>query len=214
MVIQQRLRAVRRFIEDGHDVHIAYSHSSTSGRIKVKIWIGAASGVVPHSARPFISAALQPMLGYITHVVIDRGHHFSDGHAVTNFWVTPRSHEVPAQKGSDFHTVASALRSQAWPHFHLLKVPLLHTQRPLRSLGDLQFKAVRRCRLCLLHLWQTCKHKCATFENPVYAGRSALPPAPWAMNGRATTPCRTPPHWKNSNALTCRSTRCCLPGYR
>ena len=90
MVFAQRVAALQQYIVDGHQVTATYSYSSVSSKFKAKVNVSALPGVVPHQARPFLFAALQPILDSSWFsVVVDRGHTYSDGHSCASFWIEP-----------------------------------------------------------------------------------------------------------------------------
>ena len=91
MVIAQRVAAIQEYVEAGRDVNVSYAFAATTGRLRAKVRIGPRDGVVAIRARPLLRAALLPLLDALeTHVVVDRGHTFSSGHAWACFWLQPR----------------------------------------------------------------------------------------------------------------------------
>ena len=92
MVIQQRISNLQAMIQDGHQAFISYSYSEVSGKLKTKITVSAAKDVVPKCMRPSLLMAVTPLLELsCLHVTVDRGHSFSAGHCVANFWFSPHS---------------------------------------------------------------------------------------------------------------------------
>ena len=90
MVILQRLQTIHHYIALGHNVNVAYAYSQDSGRTRVKVQIGAMPDVVPHGQRAILVASLAPLLQALPHhVVVDRGHTFSDHRCWACFWLTP-----------------------------------------------------------------------------------------------------------------------------
>jgi hypothetical protein len=96
MVVAMRVQAIHDFVEAGREVGISYAYAASTGRMRVKISVGAYDGVVAQAARPLLHAALQPLATAIdTHVVVDRGHRFSAGHAWACFWLQPHVGSPP-----------------------------------------------------------------------------------------------------------------------
>ena len=106
MVVAQRIGDVADYVRAGHAVAPSYSFSGASGRLIVKCRIGAAPNSVPVGLRTVLLQSLQPLQSCVgMHVIVDRGHHFSDGHAFANFWITPES-------GSHVHAGDHAIHAQ------------------------------------------------------------------------------------------------------
>ena len=90
MVIAQRVSALQQFILSGNQVTIAYSFSSVSQKFKAKIQVAAGADVVPLAARQALLQSLEPLFAISgSGVTVDRGHTYSDGHAIATFWVQP-----------------------------------------------------------------------------------------------------------------------------
>ena len=86
MLILQRLQAIEELILAGHDVSVSYTLSQANGQIKAKVKIDKQPGAVPQMARRLLLMTIQPIVdGFPQHVVVDRGHQYSDGRAFANF---------------------------------------------------------------------------------------------------------------------------------
>ena len=88
MVVLQRIATLEAFINAGHNVVVSYCNSAATRRIKVKVTVDAEPNAVPAAARPLLMAALHPLrANLLEHVVVDRGHKFSNGKAFACFWI-------------------------------------------------------------------------------------------------------------------------------
>ena len=60
--------------------------------MRVKAKVEAMLGIVDESLRGILLASLDPVVSFLEMdlIVADRGHRYSDGHAVASFWVQPR----------------------------------------------------------------------------------------------------------------------------
>merc|ERR1712110_67409 len=78
--------------------------------------MSATKGVVPQCMRLSLLQAVAPLLQLShRHVTVDRGHSFSAGHSVANFWLSPLSDQTvstssnsPPQKRHKTHRVSFA----------------------------------------------------------------------------------------------------------
>ncbi len=74
MVIADRLRTLRQYVEEGRDVMLVYTFSQQSKRLKLKVKVGSLCNIVPLHFWPLLSAALDPLEGMLGEIVTDHGH--------------------------------------------------------------------------------------------------------------------------------------------
>ena len=87
MVVAQRILHISDLIRLGHQVSVTYSHSCVSGKVKTKVYVSAEPDIVPATHRHLLLMCIQPLLEFTDKcVVVDRGHRYSDGHCVAQFW--------------------------------------------------------------------------------------------------------------------------------
>ena len=89
MVIAQRISALQDYVFAGHQVTATYSYSTVSGKIKAKVIVSAGANLVPIAYRHFLMMSLEPIFALASMcITVDRGHSYSDGHALANFWMS------------------------------------------------------------------------------------------------------------------------------
>ena len=96
MVVADRIRLLDERIAQGYDVCLTFSTNPMTGRIKVKARMGPAAGAIAPEARRAMQSTLTPLRTLLAiAVVVDRGHTYSDGHAIVSFWATPHLVALP-----------------------------------------------------------------------------------------------------------------------
>ena len=90
MVITQRFFALHQYIWAGHQVNVTYTVTAATGKMKAKVHVSAIPNVVPEHLRQLFMATVAPLSYLIDScITVDRGHKYSGGQAVANFWMQP-----------------------------------------------------------------------------------------------------------------------------
>ena len=120
MVVGARLAYIRSKVEDGHQMHIAWSFSAASNLDKVKFIICRVSHVVPKTSQFATLRILDTVVSLAANAVtMDRGHKHSDGCCEVCLWMTPLVSSVSFGResaASEFDRALEPRGSDVDPH--------------------------------------------------------------------------------------------------
>ena len=89
MAVVARLQWAQLRADEGHIIRVTSAFSEANGKLKVKAFVGAVPGVVPHPLRAFMRLSLEQWVVAASHegiVAMDRGHRHSGGQSIFAIW--------------------------------------------------------------------------------------------------------------------------------